>query len=175
MIARTPGSVAAPTAGLHFTPELLARIRERSVEVHELTLHVGPATFQPIRARRVEDHQLEPERVGISGSVAAAVNLAKAQGRRVIAVGTTTSRALEGAVTGDGRVHPRDGVVDVFITPGHRFQVIDALLTNFHLPRSSLLALVAAFAGRDLILDAYRYAVRAGYRFYSYGDATLIV
>jgi S-adenosylmethionine:tRNA ribosyltransferase-isomerase len=173
--ARPPGSVAAPTAGLHFTPALLAALRARGVEVHELTLHVGPATFRPIRARRVEDHRLEPERVSIPAAVAGAVNGAKAEGRRVIAVGTTTTRALEAAVDGDGRLQPREGVADIYITPGHHFRVIDALLTNFHLPRSSLLVLVAAFADRPLILRAYRHALVAGYRFYSYGDATLIV
>ena len=173
--ARLPGSVAAPTAGLHFTPALLERVRERGVEVHELTLHVGVATFRPIRARRVEDHRLAPERVSVPGAVAAAVNAAKAEGRRVIAVGTTTTRALEGAVGDDGRVRPVEGVADIYITPGHRFRVVDALLTNFHLPRSSLLVLVAAFAERALILRAYRHALASGYRFYSYGDATLIV
>lgn len=172
--ARPPGSVAAPTAGLHFTPELLEHVRARGAEVHELTLHVGPATFRPIRARQVEDHRLEPERVSIPETVAHAVNAAKAERRRVVAVGTTTTRALEGAVGDDGRVRPGQGVVELYITPGYRLRVVDVLLTNFHLPRSSLLVLVAAFAGRELILRAYRHALAAGYRFYSYGDATLI-
>ena len=173
--ATAPGSVAAPTAGLHFTHALLDRVAARGVEIHALTLHVGPATFQPIRAHDVESHTLPPERVTISRDVADAVNAARASRRRVVAVGTTTTRALEGAVTGDGRVSPLDGAVDLVIRPGHRFRVVDALLTNFHLPRSSLLVLVSSFAGRELILDAYRHAIAAGYRFYSYGDATLIV
>ncbi|OLC17299.1 MAG: tRNA preQ1(34) S-adenosylmethionine ribosyltransferase-isomerase QueA [Candidatus Rokubacteria bacterium 13_1_40CM_69_27] len=173
--ARPPGSIAAPTAGLHFTAAVLDRLRQRRIEIHELTLHVGPATFRPVKTRRVEDHVLPPERVAIGARVAAAVNAAKAEGRRVVAVGTTTTRALEGATQADGRVRPREGAVDLYITPGHRFQAIDALLTNFHLPRSSLLVLVAAFAEPELIMDAYRHAIAAGYRFYSYGDATLIV
>jgi S-adenosylmethionine:tRNA ribosyltransferase-isomerase len=173
--ARPPGSIAAPTAGLHFTPELLDRIRALGVEVHALTLHVGPATFWPIKTGRVEDHVLPSERVKVSESVAHAVNAARAEGRRVVAVGTTTTRALEGATGEDGIVRAIEGRADIFIVPGHRFRVIDALLTNFHLPRSSLLVLVSAFAGRETILDAYRHALAAGYRFYSYGDATLIV
>lgn len=173
--ARPAGSVAAPTAGLHFTPDTLARLRRRGVEVHALTLHVGPATFRPVRTREVEAHRLGPERVRISAEVTRAVNAARADGRRVVAVGTTTTRALEGAGSAAGRVEPLDGTVDLTITPGHRFRVVDALLTNFHLPRSSLLVLVSAFAGRELVLRAYRHAIAAGYRFYSYGDATLIV
>jgi S-adenosylmethionine:tRNA ribosyltransferase-isomerase len=173
--ARPPGSIAAPTAGLHFTPALLDLIRRRGVEVHELTLHVGPGTFRPIKTARVEDHPLPPERVAISASVADALNRARAERRRVVAVGTTTARALESAVGADGRVRALDGEARIYITPGYAFRAVDALLTNFHLPRSSLLALVAAFAGRELILKAYGHAVRAGYRFYSYGDATLIL
>jgi S-adenosylmethionine:tRNA ribosyltransferase-isomerase len=173
--ARPPGSVAAPTAGLHFTPPLLDAIRSRGVELHELTLHVGPGTFRPIKTERVEDHALAPERMTVPSSVADAVNRARAERRRVVAVGTTTARALESAAGQDGRVHPVDGVADIYITPGHAFRAVDALLTNFHLPRSSLLALVAAFAGRELIMKSYGHAVRAGYRFYSYGDATLIL
>jgi S-adenosylmethionine:tRNA ribosyltransferase-isomerase len=173
--ARAPGSVAAPTAGLHFTPGTLEALRRRGVEIHELTLHIGPGTFQPIKAGRFEDHVLPPERAAVPPSVADAVNRARAEGRRVIAVGTTTTRALESACGADGGVHPLDGVARIYITPGYRFRVVDALLTNFHLPRSSLLALVAAFAGRELILKSYGHAVRAGYRFYSYGDATLVL
>jgi S-adenosylmethionine:tRNA ribosyltransferase-isomerase len=173
--ARRPGSVAAPTAGLHFTETVLAALRSRGIEQGSLTLHVGPATFQPIRSGRVEDHVLGPERVSVSAATAATVNRAKAARRRVVAVGTTTTRALEGLADAGGRVVAREGSVDLFITPGYRFRVVDALLTNFHLPRSSLLVLVAAFAGRELILAAYHHAVAAGYRFYSYGDATLIV
>jgi S-adenosylmethionine:tRNA ribosyltransferase-isomerase len=172
--AGPPGSVAAPTAGLHFSPAMLDALRGRGVEVHAVTLHVGPATFRPIKAADVREHVLGPERVTISPAVADAVNAAKRAGRRIVAVGTTTTRALEGAVVG-GRVEPRSGTVDLYIMPGHSFQVVDALLTNFHLPRSSLLVLVAAFAGRELVHKAYAHAVHAGYRFYSYGDATLIV
>jgi S-adenosylmethionine:tRNA ribosyltransferase-isomerase len=173
--ARPPGSIAAPTAGLHFTPTLLDAVRRRGVEVHELTLHVGPGTFRPIKTARVEDHPLPPERIVIPPDVAAAVSRARRERRRVIAVGTTTVRALESAVEADGRVAARDGEARLYVTPGYAFRAVDALLTNFHLPRSSLLALAAAFAGRELILKAYRHAVGAGYRFYSYGDATLIL
>ncbi len=172
--ARAGGSVAAPTAGLHFTDALLARLHARSVDVQALTLHVGPATFRPIRTTRVEDHRLPPERVSVSPDVASAVNRARDAGRRVVAVGTTVTRTLEGLASDDGRVRAHDGTVDLFIVPGHRFRVVDALITNFHLPRSSLLALVSAFAGRERILKAYRHAIDAGYRFYSYGDACLI-
>jgi len=172
--ARRPGSIAAPTAGLHFTETLLTRVRRAGIEVHALTLHVGPGTFRPIRSARIEDHRLAGERVTISPDVAAAINRARASSRRVVAVGTTTTRALEGSVDESGRVMPGEGVVDLFITPGHRFRVVEALVTNFHLPRSSLLVLVSAFAGRELILKAYRHAIDAGYRFYSYGDACLI-
>ena len=173
--ADSDGAVAAPTAGLHFTPELLARLAGRGVPVHYLTLHVGPGTFRPIRAGRVEDHRLEAEPIDIPEATAEAVERARREGRRVVAVGTTTTRALEWAAGEDGRVRARTGPADLFIRPGHRFRVVDALLTNFHLPRSSLLVLVSAFAGRDSILAAYRHAVATRYRFYSYGDAMLIV
>ena len=173
--ARTPGSIAAPTAGLHFTSALLERVRARGVDVHALTVHVGAATFRPIRTSRVEDHVLPSERMEIPASVARAVNAARGQGRRVVAVGTTTTRALESAAGEDGTLRAMTARADVFIVPGHRFRVVDALLTNFHLPRSSLLVLVSAFAGRELVLDAYRHALDAGYRFYTYGDATLIL
>lgn len=173
--AKPPGSVAAPTAGLHFTRRLLDRLGARGVAIHSLTLHVGPGTFRPIKTSQVEDHALPPERVSIPPSTAEAVNRARAEGRRVIAAGTTTTRALESAAAPDGCVSPLDGAAGLYITPGYRFRVTDALLTNFHLPRSSLLVLVSAFAGRELILKAYAHAVRAGYRFYSYGDATLIL
>ena len=173
--ARPPGSIAAPTAGLHFTPSLLEAVPRRGIELHELTLHVGPGTFRPVKTEKVEDHALPPERVAIPASVADAVNRAHDERRRVIAVGTTTARALESAVESDGRVRPLDGEARVYITPGYAFRAVDGLLTNFHLPRSSLLALVVAFAGRELILKSYGHAVRSGYRFYSYGDATLIL
>jgi S-adenosylmethionine:tRNA ribosyltransferase-isomerase len=173
--ARPPGSVAAPTAGLHFTHQVLDALRRRGIELLTLTLHVGPGTFRPIKTSTVEDHALPAERAAISPDVAAAVNRARAEGRRVIAVGSTTTRALESAAGPDGLVRPVEGAASLYITPGYAFRVVDGLLTNFHLPRSSLLVLVAAFAGRELILKAYGHAVRAGYRFYSFGDASLIL
>lgn len=172
--ARDDGSVAAPTAGLHFTPELLARLARRGAAVHYLTLHVGPGTFRPLRAERVEAHRMEAEPVEIPETTARAIGLAKRDGRRVIAIGTTTTRALEWAAGDDGSVRGGAGEADLFIRPGHRFRIVDALVTNFHLPRSSLLVLVSAFAGRAVVLEAYRHAVASGYRFYSYGDAMLI-
>ena len=173
--ATAKGSVAAPTAGLHFTPALLERLRAAGVEVHRVTLHVGAGTFRPIRAAEVEQHRLEPEVALVPVATAEAVNRARAQGRRVIAVGTTTTRTLEWAADETGRVRTVRGGADLFIYPGYRFRVVDALVTNFHLPRSTLLLLVSAFAGRDRVLDAYRDAVALGYRFYSYGDAMLIL
>jgi S-adenosylmethionine:tRNA ribosyltransferase-isomerase len=173
--ARTPGSVAAPTAGLHFSDALLASVRAAGVEVQAITLHVGPATFRPITTPTIEAHTLPAERAVLPEATAAAVNAARAEGRRVVAVGTTVTRTLESAVQPDGRLAAFDGRASLYIRPGHRFRAVDALLTNFHLPRSSLLVLVAAFAGRELILRAYAHALAARYRFYSYGDATLIL
>ncbi|HET8576352.1 MAG TPA: tRNA preQ1(34) S-adenosylmethionine ribosyltransferase-isomerase QueA [Methylomirabilota bacterium] len=173
--AREDGSVAAPTAGLHFTGDLLGRLDAAGVEWHYVTLHVGPATFRPLRSARVEDHRMEGEPVEVPEATALAVNRARREGRRVIAVGTTTTRTLEWACDDQWQVRPGAGAADLFIYPGHRFRVVDALLTNFHLPRSTLLLLVAAFAGRELILAAYRHAVTERYRFYSYGDAMLIL
>jgi len=173
--AAIPGSIAAPTAGLHFTPSLLDDLRARGTEVHAVTLHVGVATFRPIRGNTLNGYLVPPERATILPSVAAAVNAARAEDRRVVAIGTTTARALEGAVGSDGGVEPLDRSVTLTIVPGFRFRVVGALVTNFHLPRSSLLLLAAAFAGRHLVLAAYRHAIEAGYRFYSYGDATLMV
>jgi len=172
--AQTPGSVAAPTAGLHFSDTLLARLRAAGVLVHAITLHVGPATFRPIKTPTVEAHALAAERAVVTAATAAALNLARAERRRIVAVGTTVTRTLESVVDDDGRLTALDGVASIYIRPGHRFRAIDALITNFHLPRSSLLVLVAAFAGRERVLRAYRHALAAGYRFYSYGDATLI-
>jgi S-adenosylmethionine:tRNA ribosyltransferase-isomerase len=172
--ARDDGSVAAPTAGLHFTPDLLARLERRGIGMHYLILHVGPGTFRPLRAARVEEHRMSAEPIEIPEATARAVHEARRDGRRVIAVGTTTTRALEWAADDDGRLRARAGEADLFIRPGHRFRIVDALITNFHLPRSSLLVLVAAFGGRERVLDAYRHAVEARYRFYSYGDAMLI-
>jgi len=172
--ARNEGSVAAPTAGLHFTPDLIGRLRERGVELHLLTLHVGPATFRPLRVERVEDHTMDREEVEIPEATADAVNRARSEGRRVIAVGTTTTRALEWASMTGGGVRAGRGAADLFIYPGHAFKAIDGLITNFHLPRSTLLLLVSAFCGRELLLAAYRHAVASRYRFYSYGDAMLV-
>lgn len=175
VFARARGSVAAPTAGLHFTTELLDALTARGVERVEVTLHVGYGTFKPVKVERVEDHVVDPEAYSIDEDVATAINRAKAAGRRVIAVGTTTTRALEDAARrGGGAVRPGTAMADVFIYPGFGFQVIDGLLTNFHLPKSSLLMLVAALAGREHVLAAYAEAVAERYRFYSYGDAMLI-
>jgi S-adenosylmethionine:tRNA ribosyltransferase-isomerase len=176
MFARPRGSVAAPTAGLHFTDVLTAALATRGVELASITLHVGYGTFQPVRVEQVEDHRLEPERYEISEMAAVRINAALADRRRVVAVGTTTTRTLEAvARASEGRVAAGAGVTDLFIYPGVAFRVVGGLLTNFHLPRSSLLMLVAAFAGRDRVLAAYTQAIAAGYRFYSYGDAMLIV
>ncbi len=176
VFARVRGSVAAPTAGLHFTPDLLAGMAGRGVERAEITLHVGYGTFKPVRVTRVEDHVVDPEHYEIPEDTARAIARAKRDARRVIAVGTTTTRALEDAAArGDGVSAAGPGTASLFIYPGHRFRAIDGLLTNFHLPSSSLLMLVAAFAGQEKILSAYREAVERRYRFYSYGDAMLIV
>ncbi|MGC2193521.1 MAG: tRNA preQ1(34) S-adenosylmethionine ribosyltransferase-isomerase QueA [Terriglobales bacterium] len=174
--SRERGSVAAPTAGLHFTPEILATLRQRGIETVELTLHVGLGTFQPVRVAQVEDHRLHKEPYSISAEAAAAINRALDQHRRIVAVGTTTVRTLEYAIaqSRDGRLAPQAGEADLFIYPGYSFRIVGALLTNFHLPESSLLMLVCAFAGRDQVLQAYRHAVRAGYRFYSYGDCVFL-
>jgi len=173
--AATPGSVAAPTAGLHFTTAMLEALRAAGIEIHAVTLHVGPATFRPVTVSTVEAHRIPGERATLSEATAQAVDRARGMGRRVLAVGTTTVRVLESAAAATGRVRPLDGTAELTIRPGHRFRVVDTLLTNFHLPRSSLLLLVAAFAGRERILDAYRHAVAERYRFYSYGDAMLIL
>lgn len=173
--ARHDGSLAAPTAGLHFTPALLTELRVRGVELHALTLHVGPGSFRPVRTARAEAHSMAAEEMVVAETIACAINQAKAERRRVVAVGTTVVRALEAASDPAGRVGPVSGPTDLFIYPGYAFKVVGALITNFHLPRSTHLLLVSAFAGRELILAAYRHAVEAGYRFYSYGDAMLIL
>ncbi len=172
--AARDGAVAAPTAGLHFTPELLRRLEAGGIEVHRVTLHVGPGTFRPVRAARVDEHRMEAERYEVSPATAEALGRARREGRRVVAVGTTTVRTLETAARDGGGVAAGAGWTELTIVPGHRFRAVNALLTNFHLPRSSLLLLVSAFAGRERILAAYRHAVATGYRFYSYGDAMLI-
>lgn len=173
--ARLPGSAAAPTAGLHFTPELLTELEAAGVGRAAVTLHVGYGTFQPVRADLVEDHRVESERYVIPDATAQAFAEARRRGGRIVAVGTTTTRALETAVGDDGLLRPGSGSTELFLRPGSSFRAVDALVTNFHLPKSSLLMLVAGFAGRELVLEAYRHAVREGYRFYSYGDAMLIV
>ena len=174
VFARRPGAIAAPTAGLHFTPELLERLRERGVERTELTLHVGIGTFKPVTASLVHEHVMDAERYEISGGAAEAVRRTRDRGGRVVAVGTTAVRALESAGRDDGTVEAGRGRTGLFIYPGYRFRVVDVLLTNFHLPRSTLLMLVCAFAGKERVLEGYEEAVREGYRFYSYGDAMLM-
>jgi S-adenosylmethionine:tRNA ribosyltransferase-isomerase len=193
--AKPLGSVAAPTAGLHFTPEILERIHERGIETTEITLHVGLGTFQPVREEVVEEHKLHREWYEISAEAAQRIQRARDAGRRIVAVGTTTVRTLEFAArttppkqnqfgacpelaagwgTPDGRIAPQTGEADIFIYPGFKFRVVGAMLTNFHLPKSTLLMLVAAFAGRERTLQAYEHAVRQQYRFYSYGDCMFI-
>jgi len=168
------GAIAAPTAGLHFTPEVLAEVK-RNASLAEITLHVGYGTFEPVRVDDVAEHSVSGERFEISGSAAQTINDARANGGRVIVVGTTTMRALESAANENGEVEPGSGVATLTIKPGYEFRIAGALLTNFHLPRSSLLLLVSAFAGRALVLSAYRHAVAQRYRFYSYGDCNLIL
>ena len=169
------GSVAAPTAGLHFTPEILARIRERGIETAEVTLHVGLGTFQPVRSERVEEHQLHSESYSISAETAAKIERAQKESRRIVAVGTTTVRTLEYAAHQNaGQVCAGSGEANLFIYPGYKFQVVRALLTNFHLPESTLLMLVSALGGKENVLRAYQHAVRERYRFYSYGDCMFV-
>jgi S-adenosylmethionine:tRNA ribosyltransferase-isomerase len=173
--ARARGSVAAPTAGLHFTPQILDALAKGGIQRTAITLHVGYGTFQPVRVDQVEAHTIDAERFSISEAAADAINRAKREKRRAVAVGTTTTRALEAAGrAGRGVITPQSGWTDLFIYPGFKFGIVDALMTNFHLPQSSLLMLVSALAGREAVLDAYREAVAQRYRFYSYGDAMLI-
>ncbi|MCS6884826.1 MAG: tRNA preQ1(34) S-adenosylmethionine ribosyltransferase-isomerase QueA [Acidobacteriota bacterium] len=173
--AKETGSIAAPTAGLHFTQQVLDRIAQKGVHIVSVTHHVGYATFQPVKVENVEDHKIGDESYYISPQAADLINLTRAHRRRVVAVGTTSTRALESAADSDGRVRFGHGNTELFIYPGYKFKVIDALFTNFHLPKSSLLMLVSAFAGKELVLEAYRHAVRQKYRFYSYGDCMLII
>ena len=176
MYAASPGAVAAPTAGLHFTEEILDGVRATGVELAFLTLHVGLGTFRPVQGDQIEDHEMHEEWYHFSETASAAVNVALEAGRRVVCVGTTTVRALEGALAaGNGTVAAGHGWTNIFITPGYEFRGLGAMLTNFHLPRSTLLMLVSAFAGRERVLAAYREAIAEGYRFFSYGDAMLIV
>lgn len=173
--AECDGAVAAPTAGLHFTESLMADLEAKGVEFAEITLHVGYGTFVPVRVDDIREHSMHSEFFTVSGEAADRINRAKSEGRRVVAVGTTSVRTLEYAAGRDGTVSEKSGMCDIFIYPPYRFRCVDAMITNFHLPKSTLLILVSAFAGRQRILSAYREAVEKGYRFFSYGDAMLIV
>jgi S-adenosylmethionine:tRNA ribosyltransferase-isomerase len=173
--ARAAGAVAAPTAGLHFTETLLETLRQKGVIIRPVTLHVGLGTFLPVRCEDIRGHRMHQENFVIPGETAEAVNLARSRGDRVFALGTTSTRTLEFAVDDDGRLVAGEGVCDLFITPGYKFRIVDALITNFHLPRSTLLMLVAAFGGREFVLEAYRQAVATDFRFFSYGDCSLIL
>jgi S-adenosylmethionine:tRNA ribosyltransferase-isomerase len=174
VFARHDGSVAAPTAGLHFTPTLIARLAERGIEIHRVTLHVGAGTFRPVKAEDTVDHRMHAEWGEVPAAVADALNATRAKGGRIVAVGSTALRLIETAADEAGRVHAFSGETAIFITPGYRFRAIDLMLTNFHLPRSTLFMLVAAFSGLEAMKRAYAHAIAAGYRFYSYGDACLL-
>jgi len=173
--AKESGSAAAPTAGLHFTPELMAKLRDKGIEFVEILLHVGLGTFRPVKTENVADHVMHSEYYRITEEAARRINRAKSRGQRIIAVGTTVTRTLESAAGPDGLLTPQEGWTDIFIYPGYRFKLIDGLITNFHFPKSTLIMLVSAFAGRELILKAYDIAVKERYRFFSFGDATLII
>ncbi len=173
--ARVEGSAAAPTAGLHFTPRLLEELQAEGVEVVYLLLHVGLGTFRPVKAANIEEHHMHAEYYAVTAEAAAAINAARARGGRVVAVGTTVVRTLETVTTAGGRVQPGSGWTDIFIYPGYRFKAVDCLLTNFHLPGSTLIMLVSAFDGRERVLAAYQTAVQERYRFFSFGDAMLIL
>jgi S-adenosylmethionine:tRNA ribosyltransferase-isomerase len=175
VFAREKGAIAAPTAGLHFTPAIVQALLDRGAHIAEITLHIGYGTFERVRADEIETHEVAAEFFNISEAAANMINEARAAGGRVIAIGTTTTRALETAARADGIIEAGNGATELTIKPGYKFRAIDALLTNFHLPRSSLLILVSAFAGRELVLAAYRYAVQARFRFYSYGDCMFVI
>jgi S-adenosylmethionine:tRNA ribosyltransferase-isomerase len=174
MFAASEGAVAAPTAGLHFTPELEAALRQRGVGLHRITLHVGAGTFLPVKADDTSGHKMHSEWGDVSRHTAEALNTARAKGGRIVAVGTTSLRLLESAAAEDGTIEPFSGDTAIFITPGYRFRAVDILLTNFHLPRSTLFMLVSAFSGLETMKRAYAHAIESGYRFYSYGDACLL-
>ena len=174
MFAVNEGAVAAPTAGLHFTPELEAALKARGVDLHRLTLHVGAGTFLPVKVEDTASHRMHAEWGCIRADTARALNAARANGGRIMAVGTTSMRLLESAAAEDGTIQPFDGETSIFITPGYRFRAVDILLTNFHLPRSTLFMLVSAFCGLEAMKHAYSHAIAGGYRFYSYGDASLL-
>ena len=175
VFARREGAVAAPTAGLHFTEELLRRLENKGIIIKPVTLHVGPGTFKPVKVENVEDHRMDYETYSVPEETAKAIEETRKRGNRIVAVGTTVVRTLESAAGEDGTVKAGEGRTNLFIYPGYRFKVVDALITNFHLPRSTLIMLVSAFGGKERVLNAYREAVKKGYRFYSYGDAMLIV
>lgn len=175
IFAREAGAIAAPTAGLHFTPKILEEVRSRGGSVVQITLHVGYGTFEPVRVEHIEQHRVAVEQFEIAVEAAETINKARARGGRVIAIGTTTTRALEAAADAKGRLEPVRKNAGLTIIPGYRFRITDVLLTNFHLPRSSLLLLVSAFGGRNLVLEAYHHAVKNRYRFYSYGDCMLLI
>jgi S-adenosylmethionine:tRNA ribosyltransferase-isomerase len=174
VFARKEGAIAAPTAGLHFTPALLTQLAMRRVEVAKVTLHVGVGTFKPVTVDRIEEHHMEPEYVEVGPQTVQAIEATKRRNGKIVAVGTTVVRALESAASATGTLRAYQGETSLFITPGHRFQIVEAILTNFHLPQTTLLMLVSAFAGTELLRQAYEEAVRMRYRFYSYGDAMLI-
>lgn len=174
MYAREEGAVAAPTAGLHFTPELFARLDAAGIERHFVTLHVGAGTFLPVKAEDTADHKMHHEIGQVSRATASALNAVRARGGRIVSVGTTSLRLLESATSEAGEIQPWSGATDIFITPGYRFRAVDVLMTNFHLPKSTLFMLVSAFAGLDTMRAAYAHAITDGYRFYSYGDASLL-
>jgi S-adenosylmethionine:tRNA ribosyltransferase-isomerase len=175
VFARERGAIAAPTAGLHFTPATMQALRDRGARIVEITLHVGYGTFEPVREHEIEAHRVAAEYFSISDAAAKTINEARTLGGRVIAVGTTTTRALETAAGADGTIEPQNGITELTIKPGYKFRAVNAMLTNFHLPRSSLLILVSAFAGRELVLNAYREAVKSQFRFYSYGDCMFVI
>jgi S-adenosylmethionine:tRNA ribosyltransferase-isomerase len=175
MFAAKPGAVAAPTAGLHFTPALVQRLAEQGATLHRVTLHVGAGTFAPVRVEDTRDHKMHSEWGAIDAPTAEALNAVRERGGRVVCVGTTSARILESAADDNGLLQPFAGQTDIFITPGYRFRCVDALMTNFHLPRSTLFMLVSAFSGLETMRAAYVHATRAGYRFYSYGDASLLL
>ncbi len=175
MFAVNDGAVAAPTAGLHFTPTLEAALRARGVAIHRVTLHVGAGTFLPVKTEDTAGHRMHSEWGTISRATANTLNAARSNGGRIVAVGTTSLRLLESATAEDGTIEPFSGETAIFITPGYRFRAVDILLSNFHLPRSTLFMLVSAFSGLDAMKRAYAHAIKNGYRFYSYGDACLLI
>ena len=175
VFAKRRGAIAAPTAGLHFTPQILEKIKNRGIEIAEITLHVGYGTFEPVRVSELSEHKVAPEMCEISEETAQIINKAKTEKRRIIAVGTTTTRALESSIDETGNISAGNRFADLTITPNYKFKIINGLLTNFHLPQSSLLVLVSTFGGYELIMKAYKHAVESRYRFYSYGDCILII